>query len=144
MTIFYCLTFETLPNLEGQVPVVTSPRNRVVRLYPQALGSLFVASYVSQGYGGGIRTRLLTAHGSWFSVYSLGTDRTENSFSIIACSLVSGETCLQSCFLATAVVLSPVTCQWVYISQYLPGCDPVYYVELLRDYTATDLRRLFS
>jgi hypothetical protein len=45
VTIFYCLRFET---------------------------SLFVASYDSQGYGGGIRTRLrmggpdLTEHGSVF------------------------------------------------------------------------------
>jgi hypothetical protein len=46
------------PNLEGQVPVFISPRNRVAQLYPQALGSLLVASYDSQGYGGGIRTRL--------------------------------------------------------------------------------------
>jgi hypothetical protein len=45
-------------NLEGQVPVFISPRNRVARLYPQALGSLFVAFYDSQGYSGGIRTRL--------------------------------------------------------------------------------------
>jgi hypothetical protein len=35
-----------------------SPRNRVAQLYPQALGSLFVASYDSQSYGGGIQTRL--------------------------------------------------------------------------------------
>jgi hypothetical protein len=41
------------PNTEGQVPVFISPRNRVARLYPQALGSLFVASYDSQGYSGG-------------------------------------------------------------------------------------------
>jgi hypothetical protein len=46
------------PNLEGQVPVFISPRNRASRLYPQALGSLFVDSYDSQGYGGGTRTRL--------------------------------------------------------------------------------------
>jgi hypothetical protein len=46
------------PNLESQVPVFTSPRNRVAQLYPQALGSLCVAFFVSQGYGGGIRTRL--------------------------------------------------------------------------------------
>jgi hypothetical protein len=46
------------PNLEVQVRVFISPRNRVAQLYPQALGSPFVASYVSQGYGGGIRTRL--------------------------------------------------------------------------------------
>jgi hypothetical protein len=32
------------PNLEGQVPIFISPRNRKARLYPQALGSLFVAS----------------------------------------------------------------------------------------------------
>jgi hypothetical protein len=56
-TIFYCLRFET-PNLEGQVLVLISPRNRVAQLYPQALGSLLVASYDLQGYGGGIRTRL--------------------------------------------------------------------------------------
>jgi hypothetical protein len=48
------------PNLEGQVPVFISLRNRVVQLYPQALGSLFAASCDSQGYGGGIRTRLQT------------------------------------------------------------------------------------
>jgi hypothetical protein len=42
-------------NLKGQVPVFISPRNRVTRLYPQALGSIFVVSYDSQGYGGGIR-----------------------------------------------------------------------------------------
>jgi hypothetical protein len=53
------LKFET-PNLEGQVPVFISSRNRVARLYPQAMGSLFVASYNSQGYGGGIRPRLHT------------------------------------------------------------------------------------
>jgi hypothetical protein len=42
------------PNLEGQVPVFISLGNRVVQLYPQALGSIFVASYDSQSYGGSI------------------------------------------------------------------------------------------
>jgi hypothetical protein len=46
------------PNLEDQVSVFTSPRDRVAQLYPQALGSLFVVFYNSQGYGGGIRSRL--------------------------------------------------------------------------------------
>jgi hypothetical protein len=32
------------PNLEGQVPAFITHRNRVARIYPQALGSLFVAS----------------------------------------------------------------------------------------------------
>jgi hypothetical protein len=48
------------PNLEGQVPIFTAPMNRVAQLYLQALGSIFVASYDSQGYGGGIRPRLHT------------------------------------------------------------------------------------
>jgi hypothetical protein len=48
------------PNLEGQVPVFISPRKRMAQLYPQALGSLFFASYDSQGYGGDIRPRLHT------------------------------------------------------------------------------------
>jgi hypothetical protein len=52
------------PNLESQVPLFIYPMNRVARLYPQALGSLFVVSYVSQDYGG------------------YGTDRTENIVSI--------------------------------------------------------------
>jgi hypothetical protein len=47
-------------NLEGQVPVFISPRNRVAQIYPQALGSLSVASYDSPGYGGGIVSRLHT------------------------------------------------------------------------------------
>jgi hypothetical protein len=42
------------PNLEGQVPIFISPRNRVAQLYPQALDSLFVAFYDSHGYGAGI------------------------------------------------------------------------------------------
>jgi hypothetical protein len=50
--IFYCLIWDS-PNLEGQVPVFIY--NRVAQLYPRALGSLFVASYDSQGYGEGIR-----------------------------------------------------------------------------------------
>jgi hypothetical protein len=46
------------PNLESHVPVFISPRDRVAQLYPQVQGSLFVASYDSQDYGGGIRPRL--------------------------------------------------------------------------------------
>jgi hypothetical protein len=40
------LRFETPLNLDGQIPVFISPTNRVIQLYPEALGSLFVASYV--------------------------------------------------------------------------------------------------
>jgi hypothetical protein len=47
-------------NLEGQVPVCIQLSDWVAQLYSQALGSLFVSSYDSQSYGGGIRTRLHT------------------------------------------------------------------------------------
>jgi hypothetical protein len=43
------------PNLEAQILVFISPSNSVAQLYPQALSSLFVASYYSQGYGAGAR-----------------------------------------------------------------------------------------
>jgi hypothetical protein len=63
MTIFYCLTFNN-PFTGGPGPCIyisqeqigpvippgsgfISPRNRAAQLYPQALGSLFVASYDS-------------------------------------------------------------------------------------------------
>jgi hypothetical protein len=37
-TIFYCPNFLDSSNLEGQVPVFTSPRNRTVQLHLRALG----------------------------------------------------------------------------------------------------------
>jgi hypothetical protein len=55
------------PNIEGQVPVFMYLRYRVTLLYPQALNSRFVAFYDSQGYGGGVRTRLHT--GSRYRVF---------------------------------------------------------------------------
>jgi hypothetical protein len=65
----------------------------------------------------------LSRNGSYSSLYSPCTDRRENVSSIIACSLVSGETCPRSCFPATAVILSPVytavTWQCVYMSHHL-------------------------
>jgi hypothetical protein len=51
-------------NLESQVPLFISHRNRVA----QALGSLFVASYDSQSYNGGIRTRFHTGGGRDYGV----------------------------------------------------------------------------
>jgi hypothetical protein len=58
MTKFYSLRFETPPTWRARSPVFISPRNRVAQLYPQPLGSFFVASYDSQGYDGGTRIRL--------------------------------------------------------------------------------------
>jgi hypothetical protein len=57
---YFTVSSEIPPKLEGQVPVFISPRKRVAQLYPRALGYIFVASYGSQGSGGGILTRLHT------------------------------------------------------------------------------------
>jgi hypothetical protein len=61
MIILYCLRFES-PQPGGPGPCVYIPRNRVARLHPQALCSLFVASYDSQGHGGNIGPRLHTGY----------------------------------------------------------------------------------
>jgi hypothetical protein len=57
VTIFYCLKFDTHPT-GGPGSRIYISQEPVAQLYPQALGSLFVASYDSQGLGGRIRTRL--------------------------------------------------------------------------------------
>jgi hypothetical protein len=85
-------------NLEGQVPVFITPHKMVARLYPQALGSLFVTSYDSQGYERGIWPRLHTDW-SWTcylwlstrlvsSLYNLSTDSSENTASKNSSSIV--------------------------------------------------------
>jgi hypothetical protein len=53
------------PDLDAQVAVIISPRNRVAGLHPKEQGSIFVVSYDSQGYGGGIRPRLQTWSPNW-------------------------------------------------------------------------------
>jgi hypothetical protein len=44
-----------------------SSSDRVAQLYTQVSGSLLVVFYDSQGYGGGILTRLHTGKISWIS-----------------------------------------------------------------------------
>jgi hypothetical protein len=58
--LFLLSQIRASPNLEGQVPLFISPTNSVAQLHPQALGSLFVTSYDSHGYGGGIQVHLST------------------------------------------------------------------------------------
>jgi hypothetical protein len=77
------------PNLVGQVPIFLSHRNTMARLYPQTMGSLFVASYDSQGYGGVCRTPLYTA-GLESSLYSLGVDLSENPAFISSSTVAMG------------------------------------------------------
>jgi hypothetical protein len=45
----YCCLIRDFSNLEGQVPVFISPRNRLTQLYSRALGSLLVALKKEQG-----------------------------------------------------------------------------------------------
>jgi hypothetical protein len=66
------------PNLEGQVPVFISHKNRVAQLYFQALGSLFITSYNLQ----------YASLGSL--LYSLRGDSTENITSNSSSIVVMG------------------------------------------------------
>jgi hypothetical protein len=55
---YFTISDSRLPQPGGSGPVFISPRDRVAQLYRQALRSLFIASYDSQGYGGDIRTNI--------------------------------------------------------------------------------------
>jgi hypothetical protein len=105
------------PNMWDQVPVFISSSNRVAQLYPQTLGSLFFASYDSQGYGGGIRTRHHTEYfllnlSRSFSLYSLGTDGCVRNR--------RRDTCLFSIYPATDhVIISQQNTVGVYCQYYV-------------------------
>jgi hypothetical protein len=76
------------PNLEGQVLIFISPRNRVAQLYSHALGPLFVASNDSQGYGGGIRKRLHAGYShlnyDWLCCITSGRTDRQDIFNLIS------------------------------------------------------------
>jgi hypothetical protein len=57
MTIFYCLRLQTPSTWRARSPYLYPPGTGWHGFTPRALGSLFVASYDSQGYGGSIRPR---------------------------------------------------------------------------------------
>jgi hypothetical protein len=75
------------PKLESRSPYLYPQEH----LYPQALGSSFVAFYALQNYGGGIRTLLHTDIHSiaiTSSRYNFGTELAENTtsnISVVAC-----------------------------------------------------------
>jgi hypothetical protein len=58
MTILYCLRFETPPTWKARFPYLYPPGTGWPIYTPQALGSIFAASYDSQDCGGGIRNSL--------------------------------------------------------------------------------------
>jgi hypothetical protein len=72
---------DTLPHITNSDSRHLQPGGSHPCIYiPQALGSLFVASYDSQGYGGGIRSHL---HTGSCHITSERTDR-ENNFNPIS------------------------------------------------------------
>jgi hypothetical protein len=125
VNIIYCLIRDS-QNLEGQVPVFISPRNRVAQLYPLELSSPFIAVYDTQGYGGAILTRLHAGYDSQTTELLLVIYSQHGSHrKLLPCCLFfscRGTVCPQSCSLATTVVLSPVytavTWRWFYVSRY--------------------------
>jgi hypothetical protein len=95
--IFCCLIWDS-PNLEGQVPVFISPRNRVAQLYPQALGSLFC--------------RLLRLTGQrWENSWQLVISNASNSYSIVVCyTAVTSNGCLYG---STVFAFSEYAAKWI-------------------------------
>jgi hypothetical protein len=82
---YFTVSDSRLPQSGGPGSPIYFPRNRVARLCLQALGFLFVASYDSQGYGGGIHS--LPLHNYQSSLHSPGTDGTGTVSSITCFSL---------------------------------------------------------
>jgi hypothetical protein len=95
------------------------PREKVAQLYLQALDSLFITSYDSQDYGGGIRSRLQEGISTNYILVLLITSQLEphrkHRFQLLLYPIVAFvETCLFVClfhgrFLATglhAIVLT--------------------------------------
>jgi hypothetical protein len=82
--------FRDSPKLEGQFTVFISPRNRVAQLYPQALGSIFVASYDSQGYSGSIdpaSTRIILVF--FFIVSARATQHRKHSLTVLLAACIA-------------------------------------------------------
>jgi hypothetical protein len=55
---YFTVSSETPPTWRARFPYLYPLKNRVAQLYPRALGSLYISSYDSQGYGEGILTLL--------------------------------------------------------------------------------------
>jgi hypothetical protein len=73
-----------------------SPTDRVSQLYPQALGSLFVASYDSKGYGGGILTRLHTGNSDFmtYNNWMIAENELERVYKEVIQACYEGITCI--------------------------------------------------
>jgi hypothetical protein len=103
MTIFCCLRFETPPDWRARSSHLYPPRDKMAQLYPQKLGYLFVASYDSQGYGGGIRP-------------SGRTTQKTHQLPSNGCSLVLRIRCRGMCLLARCLAMA--LCVTIYLSLF--------------------------
>jgi hypothetical protein len=79
--------------VEGQVPMFIFSRHRVSQLYSLALIYLYVATYDSQGYGGGILTHLPVT-GAYYFVYPDKQPNIEAALILSGIHCVYG-TCIQ-------------------------------------------------
>lgn len=94
MTIILLSQIRDSSNLKDHVSIFKSPRDRMAQLcIPQELGSLFVASYVSQGYGGGIITRLHTRSTLKVNINPVRTSHETRCHMATSCCLLV--TCVQ-------------------------------------------------
>jgi hypothetical protein len=80
-------------DLEGQIPVFMSPRDRVAQLYRVPFSSPSTNRCAAVEVFGPTSTRVSQKFSSWSSLYILGTDRKGSAASsIVACLFVYAET----------------------------------------------------
>jgi hypothetical protein len=117
-----------------RIYISQNPRNKVAQLYLQALGSLFVASYDSQGYSGGIWTSCC-----WSSLYNLGKHRVENtafnSFPIVALRFVAAAKCLpRRCLVTTTSFCSTIPTFSHHVTIWINWTDVISSISEAADY----------
>jgi hypothetical protein len=94
------------PNLEGQVTIFISPRNRVAQLYSQVLGSLSVASEDSREVFEPTSTRTDSQLTHWSNCPAYNTStRTAHKTSFLCCSF---HCCVRVCWDAHVIDTQPM------------------------------------
>jgi hypothetical protein len=95
-----------LPHSWGPGPRIYTAKEQGGPVRPQALDSLFFASYDSQGYGGGIQPRLYTflsvLVSVWYDEGRIDNSASDSSY-IVPCVFVAAGRCLSGRCLAVPV-----------------------------------------
>jgi hypothetical protein len=95
----------------------------VAQLNPRVLGSILVASYDSQGYGGGILSRLHTGPNGFVASCNFDTRRamppqsaqSQNTLARLSCALVVSRDWSRTLALLKHIAQKPVVMGWDFV-----------------------------